>query len=436
MKSVCVIGLGYIGLPTASLFANAGFKVKGVDAKEHVVEMVNSGRNHIQEVGLRTMVEAAISSGQLSASLEPACSDAFIIAVPTPFGPNKEPDLSHVFAAARKIIPLLEVGNLVVVESTVPPGTTEKVAEVIAAERPDLVADPARPVASLQVHVAHCPERVLPGRILKELVENDRVIGGLNAESTECAVDLYKRIVSGTIYSTDATTAEMVKLSENTFRDVNISLVNELAIICEKLGISVWEVIELANKHPRVKMLTPGPGVGGHCIAVDPWFIVSEFPEDSNLIKAARLRNDAMPALVVERVKKLVAGIASPVIACLGASYKGNVGDARNSPAIEIYEKLLALYGEKGEVRINDMYVDEKDLPLVSLREVIEKADLVLVLVDHFEYRALDPLEIAKKVRRKVVFDTRNTLNHERWRAAGFAVHVLGSGVRATAPKG
>jgi UDP-N-acetyl-D-mannosaminuronic acid dehydrogenase len=433
MKSLCVIGLGYIGLPTASLFANQGFRVKGVDAKEHVVEMVNSGRNHIQEVGLRTMVEAAISSGQLSASLEPSCSDAFIIAVPTPFGPNKEPDLTHVFDAARKIIPVLEPGNLVVVESTVPPGTTEKVAALIAERRPDLVGDPSDPVGSLQVHLAHCPERVLPGRILKELVENDRVIGGLNPRATECAIDLYKRIVSGTIFGTDATTAEMVKLSENTFRDVNISLVNELAIICEKLGISVWEVIELANKHPRVKMLTPGPGVGGHCIAVDPWFIVSEFPEDANLIRAARLRNDAMPDAVVARVERLVQGVASPVIACLGASYKGNVGDARNSPAIEIYEKLRAKFDGKGEVRINDMYVDDKDLPLVSLREVIEKADLVLVLVDHFEYRALDPVEIAKKVGRRVVYDTRNTLNHDRWRAAGFEVHILGSGTHGTA---
>ena len=428
MKTVCVIGLGYIGLPTASLFANQGFRVKGVDAKEHVVEMVNSGRNHINEVGLRTMVEAAISSGQLSASREPSAADAFIIAVPTPFGPHKEPDLSHVFAATREVAPFLRPDNLVVVESTVPPGTTEKVGSIIAEERPDLVRDPAHPVGSLRVHLAHCPERVLPGRILKELVENDRVIGGLNPQATACAVGLYKRIVSGTIFPTDATTAEMVKLSENTFRDVNISLVNELAVICEKLGISVWEVIELANKHPRVRMLTPGPGVGGHCIAVDPWFIVSEFPEDANVIRAARVRNDAMPDLVVARAEKLVEGISSPRIACLGASYKGNVGDARNSPAVEIFEKLTARLGPHGSVRLNDMYVDERSLPLQSLSEALEGADLILLLVDHYEYSALDPVEIAKKVGRRVVLYTRRALNRARWEAAGFEYHLLGAG--------
>ncbi len=332
------------------------------------------------------------------------------------------------FDAARKVCPVLKAGNLVVVESTVPPGTTEKVAALIAELRTDLVTDPRDPARSLQLHLAHCPERVLPGRILKELVENDRVIGGLNPRATDCAYELYKHIVSGTIYRTDATTAEMVKLSENTFRDVNISLVNELAVICEKLGISVWQVIELANKHPRVKMLSPGPGVGGHCIAVDPWFIVSEFPEDAQVIRAARVRNDAMPDLVVARVEEILREVPEPRIALLGASYKGNVGDARNSPAIEIYEKLVARYQGRGEVRVNDMHVDDAELPLVTLGEALEQADLVVVLVDHYEYRALDPAEIGIKVARKCVYDTRNALNHERWRKAGFEVHLLGSG--------
>ena len=428
MKTICVVGLGYIGLPTASLFANQGFRVHGVDQKHQVVDTINSGRNHIQEIGLRTLVEAAVASGNLSASMEPVPADAYIIAVPTPFGEKKEPDLRHVFNAARSIGPCLKEGNLVVVESTVPPGTTEKVGDLIAELRPDLVKEGKRKKGALAIHLAHCPERVLPGRILKELVENDRVIGGLDQESTIAAVALYSRIVSGTIYQTDATTAEMVKLSENTFRDVNISLANELAVICQKLGINVWEVIWLANKHPRVKMLSPGPGVGGHCIAVDPWFIASEFPEDANLIRAARLRNDSMPDMVVQKIVEILSSVTKPKIACLGASYKGNVGDARNSPAVEVFTKLKEHYGDNAEICINDSYVEEKVLPLQPLAEVLEKASLLVLLVDHFDYKAIDPMAIASKVSRKVVFDTRNALDHAKWKAAGFEVYLLGAG--------
>jgi UDP-N-acetyl-D-mannosaminuronic acid dehydrogenase len=428
MKTICVVGLGYIGLPTASLFANQGFRVLGVDTNARVVDVINAKQTHIEEIGLRTLVEAAIGSGRMTASTQPGKADAFIIAVPTPFGDHKEPDLTFVFDAAKAILPHLQPGNLVVVESTVPPGTTEKVAEIIATQRKDLVKDKNNPLATLQIHLAHCPERVLPGKILKELVENDRVIGGLTEEATAVAIDIYKSIVSGTIYPTDATTAEMVKLSENTFRDINIAFANELAVICEKLGISVWDVIQLANKHPRVNILSPGPGVGGHCIAVDPWFIVAEFPEDAHLIRAARLRNDAMPGKVVEKIVQLVQGETRPKISLLGASYKGNVGDARNSPAIEIFERLRAKFGDGAEICINDMHVNDSKVPLQPLDTVLDRSSLLVVLVDHYEYKVLDPFEIGSKVHRKVVLDTRNLLNHTKWASAGFDVHVLGRG--------
>jgi UDP-N-acetyl-D-mannosaminuronic acid dehydrogenase len=428
MKSICVVGLGYIGLPTASLFANSGFQVLGVDTNRDVVEAINSGRNHIEEVGLRTLVEAAVGSGHLKAASQPSSADAFILAVPTPFDSHKCPDLAYVFASTRSILPYLQKGNLIVLESTVPPGTTKKVAALIAEERPELTGKRAGQVASLEVLVAHCPERVLPGRILKELVENDRVVGGVTQEASACAADLYAAIVSGKIYQTNATTAEMVKLSENTFRDVNIALANELSVVCEKLGIDVWEVIRLANNHPRVKILNPGPGVGGHCIAVDPWFIVSEFPEDTQVIRAARMRNDGMPEIVTNRVSKILAGLVRPKIACLGASYKGNVGDARNSPAVEVYRSLVSRFGRDAEVVINDMHVDGNQIPLQPLESVLRDASLIVVLSDHNEYKALNPAEVAKLVKERKVFDTRNLIDRRQWESAGFEVCLLGTG--------
>jgi UDP-N-acetyl-D-mannosaminuronic acid dehydrogenase len=426
MNSICVIGLGYIGLPTASLFANNGFQVLGVDSNPAVAGAINSGKNHIDEVGLRTLVEAAVGSGRLRAATVPQKADAFIIAVPTPVTPDKQPDLSHVFDAVRSILPHLQRGTLVVVESTVPPGTTRKIATFIAESRKDL-ANGAND-NPVQVMLAHCPERVLPGKILTELVENDRVVGGLTAEASAIAASLYRNIVSGKIYETDATTAEMVKLSENTFRDVNIALANELAVICEKAGTNVWDVIALANRHPRVNILNPGPGVGGHCIAVDPWFIASAYRSEAQLIRAARVRNDGMPALVVETIASLVQGIANPRIACLGASYKGNTGDARNSPALEVYSMLVSRPGAAWSVAITDTHVTGSSLPLVSLENALDEASVVVVLTEHQEFRTLDPHEAAKRAKHRVVLDTRNVLDHGKWRAAGFQVHVLGDG--------
>jgi UDP-N-acetyl-D-mannosaminuronic acid dehydrogenase len=428
MNNICVIGLGYIGLPTASLFANNGFNVLGVDTSLAVVDSINSGKNHIEEVGLRTLVEAAVASGHLKASTTPAPSDVFIISVPTPFDQQKQPDLSHVRHAAESVATHLRAGNLLIVESTIPPGATRDLARQITELRPDLVRDKGNPATSLAILVAHCPERVLPGKILKELVENDRVVGGITPDATAKAAELYSNIVSGRIYQTDATTAEMVKLSENTFRDVNISLANEFAVVCEKLGVDVWEVIELANRHPRVKILSPGPGVGGHCIAVDPWFIVAAFPEQTQLIRAARNRNDAMPSLVVDRIIQLVKGLIRPKVALLGASYKGNVGDPRNSPAVEIFTSLQRQLHSAAHVVINDMHVVNSQLPLESLDKVIEDASLLVLLTDHAEYRLLDPEVAGLKMKKRVLFDTRNALDHTRWKAAGFEIHLLGRG--------
>jgi len=424
MNSICVIGLGYIGLPTSSLFANGGFHVLGVDLNASVVEAINSGKNHIEEAGLRTLVEAAVKSGHLKAAVQPGPAEAFIIAVPTPFDEKKHPDLAHVFDSARAIIPHLRDGNLVILESTVPPRTTTRIASFIATERPDLLDE----AGILRVMVAHCPERVLPGQILKELVENDRIVGGVTPEASKAAAGLYRRIVSGKIYETDATTAEMVKLSENTFRDVNISLANELALVCTELSINVWDVIRLANNHPRVKILSPGPGVGGHCIAVDPWFIVSEFPEHTTVIKSARERNDAMPAIVVETACRLIANDLHPKIACLGASYKSNIGDARNSPALKVFEMLGRRLGSVASVAITDPHLTKSQLPLKSLDSILKDATLLLLLTDHDEFKALDPYLVASSVRVKRIFDTRNALNHSLWQSAGFDVHVLGKG--------
>jgi UDP-N-acetyl-D-mannosaminuronic acid dehydrogenase len=426
MNSICVLGLGYIGLPTASLFARNGFDVTGVDINEKIVATLNTGAIHIDEAGLHELVANVVASGNLRASTSPVASDAFIIAVPTPFGSKKKPDLKFVFAAVDSILPLLRPGNLVIVESTVPPGTAERVAGYIQRKRKDLGGRNSDP-SSLSVHVVHCPERVLPGNILRELVENDRVIGGLTPKGSELAKELYGRIITGKIYLTDATTAEMVKLSENTFRDVNIALSNELALISEKLGINIWEVVELANKHPRVRFLSPGPGVGGHCIAVDPWFIASDFPVEAKVIRAARVRNDGVPLRVVNKVKKILSKTRNPKIACLGGSYKGNVGDARNSPALDIYKALRKAYGKKGKVVLCDRHLDPAKFTLSSIEDSLQGADLVLVLVDHNEFKNLSPELAASLVRARVILDTRNIIDRTTWKASGFTCHLLGA---------
>ncbi|NCB39641.1 MAG: UDP-N-acetyl-D-mannosamine dehydrogenase, partial [Erysipelotrichia bacterium] len=319
MKQICVLGLGYIGLPTSSILAAKGYQVLGVDVCQNVVDTINSGKIHITEPDLDLFVRAAVQSGKLRASITPEPADVFIIAVPTPFKADKKPDMSYVEAAARSLAGHLQPGNLVILESTSPPETCTKIIAPIIRE--------AGFTPGKDVFLAHCPERVLPGQIMREVVENDRVIGGFTPECAEQAKNLYSTFVKGQIYLTDSTTAEMVKLVENSFRDVNIAFANELSIICESLKLNVWELIKLANLHPRVNILKPGPGVGGHCIAVDPWFIVDACPKESRLISTARRVNDSKPAFVIKRVLQAAERFKNPVIGVLGLSYKQDIDD-------------------------------------------------------------------------------------------------------------
>lgn len=420
MNKVCVLGLGYIGLPTAGVLATHGFKVIGVDVNERVVAKVQRGEPHIKEPGLRTLVEAAVKSGNLTPRTEPEEADVFIIAVPTPVTNDKRADLSFVKAAAESVVSVLRNGNLVVLESTCPPGTTRDVLIPILARSGLKVGE--------EIYLAHCPERVLPGRILKELIENDRVIGGIDRESAEKARELYSTFVEGKIYLTDATTAEMVKLVENTYRDVNIALANELAIICEKLDIDAWKVIKLANKHPRVNLHKPGPGVGGHCLPVDPWFIVEKFPEEARLMRLSREINDGQPRHVFELIAEMTQHIQLPKVAILGLSYKGNVDDTRESPTWE----LLRLLEESGYVvALHDPHVDSDKVELAILEEAVQGADCAVIMADHEEFMYLDPVELGKLMRTKQIIDTRNILNLEKWRGMGFRVRILGRGVGA-----
>ena len=417
-SKICVLGLGYIGLPTASILAVHGFWVVGVDVNPEVVETVNDGSPHIVEPGLETLVKAATYSGHLVAKTSPEPSDVFVIAVPTPIEESKEPDLSAVVAASEAIFPYLRQGNLVILESTVPPSTTVDLVVPIL-ERSGLKA-------GVDFQVAHAPERVLPGNIMSELVQNDRIIGGINEESAERARELYRKIVSGTIYLTDSTTAELVKLVENTFRDVNIALANELALISSKLDIDVWEVIKLANKHPRVNVLQPGPGVGGHCIPVDPWFIVDRLPGEAKIISLARNANDQMPHHVYNEIMELLTGIPEPRVAVMGLAYKANVGDTRESPSHTIIDCLK----ESGcSVSLHDPFV----MPEISVEETLTGADCLVLLVDHQEYEKLDPIMAAKEMRRKLIYVARQFVAQAAWEEAGFRVKQLGNGASSSA---
>ncbi|SDN22341.1 UDP-N-acetyl-D-mannosaminuronic acid dehydrogenase [Actinomyces ruminicola] len=399
MTSICVVGLGYIGLPTAAVLARTGAEVIGVDVSDRHVDAVNRGELPFVEAGLGEAVADAVSRGRLRAQKDTPDADVYIVAVPTPFrqGPtgDHEADLSYVDDAARGIAPQLVGDELVVLESTSPPGTTERVAEVIMGERPDLSLDGSggRPV----VHFAHCPERVLPGRIMTEMVTNSRIIGGLTPRAAELARDLYATFCEGELRLTDARTAEMAKLTENSFRDVNIAFANELSIICEKLGIDVWELIELANLHPRVNILQPGPGVGGHCIAVDPWFIVSAAPDEARLIHMARQVNDSKPLHVIQRVREAVAGMSSPKIATLGLAFKPDVDDLRESPALSITRDLASqlpaakvLAAEPNITEPPASLTAAPNIAFVDYRAAIAAADVVVLLVDHREFKELD----------------------------------------------
>ncbi len=399
MNKVCVIGLGYIGLPTASLVATKGYSVLGVDINTDTVNTINQGKIHIHEPDLDILVKSAVQSGNLRASTKPEAADIFIIAVPTPFTEGNKPDLSYVEAATVSIIPLLKAGDLVILESTSPVGTTDKIREYVKAGRPETDVN--------EFFFAHCPERVLPGQILKELILNDRIVGGVDEKSSEKAREFYASFVTGEIVITDSRTAELAKLTENAFRDVNIAFANELSLICDKLGVNVWNLISLSNRHPRVKILQPGPGVGGHCIAVDPWFIVDSAPEESRLIRTARVVNDSKPKHVVEQVLSAVKKKNGPV-ACLGLAFKANVDDLRGSPALEITEMLAkkGLTVFASEPHIKQLPKNLASLPNVQLttaKEAIDRSETVVLLVDHAEYRNIS----REKLAGKTVIDTR-----------------------------
>ena len=419
MPKICVLGLGYIGLPTASMFATHGCKVIGVDINDRVISKLKTGDIHIKEPGLKTIFQAGVKSNHLQIQTQPELADIFIIAVPTPITADKRADLRYVESATRAILPYLRPGNLIILESTVPPKTTQDVLVPILAQSG---LNPSQDLL-----VSHSPERVLPGRILEELVNNDRVVGGLTPQAAKATSELYASFVQGTIFITDVTTAEMVKLMENTYRDVNIALANEFAMIAESLGVNVWEASQIANRHPRVNILQPGPGVGGHCIAVDPWFLVQSAPGPAQLIAAARRLNDRMPQHVVEVVRMSVQDIQSPIIVALGLAYKANVDDARESPSITIINWLQA-HGY--QVRAFDPYVKSDVVTgmVDSLDEAIMGADCVLILTNHDQFRDLLPDVVGSKMRHRIMIDTRYIANSTQWREAGFLVHTLGIG--------
>jgi UDP-N-acetyl-D-mannosaminuronic acid dehydrogenase len=399
-ETISVIGLGYIGLPTAAVFASRKKKVIGIDINPKAVEAINQGRIHIVEPDLDIVVHAAVTEGWLRASVTPEPADAFLIAVPTPFKGNFQPDLSYIEAAVKAIAPVLAPGNLVILESTSPVGATEELAAWLAEARPDLTFPQTAGDAS-DIRVAHCPERVLPGHVLRELVQNDRVIGGMTKKCSEAAVELYRTFVEGECVVTDARTAEMCKLTENSFRDVNIAFANELSVICDRLDIDVWELIRLANRHPRVSILQPGPGVGGHCIAVDPWFIVARAPKEARLVRTAREVNDAKPDWVLDKAMQAVGDflLANPernarsvTVACLGLAFKPNIDDLRESPALSITEKLARKFD--GTTLLVEPNIDELPASLagrakVDINDAIARADVLLLLVAHREFEGV-----------------------------------------------
>lgn len=381
----CFIGLGYIGLPTAIVAADNGIEVIGVDVNPHVVETINKGKIHIVEPGLADLAAKVVNNSWLKAQSEPESSDVFLIVVPTPFTGDHEPDTSYVEAATRNVIPFLKEGDLYIIESTSPVGTTENMAELIFSERPELKD---------KIYIAYCPERVLPGNIIYELVNNDRVIGGLNPESTEKAVEFYSKFVKGVCHKTNTRTAEMCKLTENSSRDVQIAFANELSIICDKAGINVWELIELANKHPRVNILQPGSGVGGHCIAVDPYFITSAFPMESQIIGKARELNNYKAFWCAEKTQTAIKNFElehgrEPVVALMGLAFKPNIDDLRESPAKYIATKVMQGHNNADFLIVEPNIDDHKVFKLTDYKEAYEKADIIAILVAHNQFKEL-----------------------------------------------
>ncbi|WP_293881606.1 UDP-N-acetyl-D-mannosamine dehydrogenase [Sphingomonas sp.] len=403
----CVMGLGYIGLPTAAIVARSGSQVIGIDVRADVVETVNSGGVHIEEVDLDALVQGVVARGLLRASTEVEPADVFLIAVPTPFDDNHAPDISHVLSAARTIAPVLKSGDLIVLESTSPVGTTDTLRDLIAELRPDLHV-PRTGNGTADIAIAYCPERVLPGRILVELIDNDRCIGGITPRCARKALAFYRGFVRGACITTSARVAEMVKLSENAFRDVNIAFANELSMVSDKLGIDVWEVLRLANRHPRVNILSPGPGVGGHCIAVDPWFIIHSAPEITPLIRTAREVNDRKTGYVVAEAARLIDANPGAQVAVLGLAFKANVDDFRESPALKVAHDLAVRFGNR--IVIVEPHVDrlppefdDTGATLADIDAALLECAVMIVLVDHDIFRSVPPEERADKI----VYDTK-----------------------------
>ncbi len=417
MEKICVIGLGYIGLPTSIMFAKHGFQVHGMDVNEKAVATLAKKQLHIEEPGLQEALEEVMDSGNLSVSTEPQEADVFIVAVPSPIREDKTANLDYVRTATESIVPYIKKGNLVILESTVPPRTVEDVMLPVLEKTGLKLGE--------ELYVSHSPERVIPGKIFQELVSNDRIVGGIDPTSSELTKKLYKSFVEGEIHLTDATTAEMVKVIENTYRDVNIAFANEIAKISDRIGINGWEAIKLANYHPRVNIHQPGPGVGGHCIAVDPWFLAELQPDIAKIITLARHTNDDMPAYTVDKIKQLTEGITNPKVALLGLSFKGNVDDMRESPSLTIMEHLNK---EGISYKVFDPHIKDVRVPhqVLSLQEVIEEADIAVILTDHKIFKEYHPEEVGQAMNRRVVFDTKNLLDEIDWREAGFQFIRLG----------
>jgi UDP-N-acetyl-D-mannosaminuronic acid dehydrogenase len=418
-KKICVVGLGYIGLPTAVMFANHGMSVHGMDINVDIVKDISGKKLHIEEKGLQEELNKAIDSKSLTVSTEPVESDVFIIAVPSPINADKTANLDYVAKATSSIVPYIREGNLVILESTVPPKTVENIMLPLIKESGLEIGN--------EVFVAHSPERVIPGKVLEELVNNDRILGGINERSAQLAVELYRTFVKGNIHVTDATTAELVKVIENTYRDVNIAFANELAKISERINVNVWEAIELANYHPRVNIHMPGPGVGGHCIAVDPWFLVELQPELANLVKLSRQTNDSMPKFTADKVNNVFTeyNINHGRVAVLGLSFKANIDDIRESPSLKVIE-YLDEYGIDYSIYDPHIHGIVMNGQASTLEEAVNKADMILILTDHNEFKAISPETVEGLMRTKLVLDTKRCLDVGGWRRAGFDVRVLG----------
>lgn len=417
MKTVCVMGLGYIGLPTSAMFATHGYKVTGVDVNENVVDALNRGEITIEEPYLDIMVQAAVRSGNLIADTKPQEADAFIIAVPTPITKDKKADMSYVVAATEAIVPYLKKGNIVILESTSPTGTVDELVVPLLEKSGLKIGE--------ELFVGYSPERVLPGKILWELVHNNRIVGGVNRVSAKKIRDLYRIFVNADIYLTSAKTAEMCKMMENTYRDVNIALANELAKICENTGINAWEVIELSNKHPRVNLHQPGPGVGGHCLAVDPWFIIEKNPDLAKIIKLSRETNDSMPNFVLKRIDEILKNVKGmKKISVLGITYKPNIDDVRESPIV----KLIQLFEQKEDytISIYDPYVKNHKYQAKNVYSALENSDLLLLGVNHNDFKDLPFDDISRVMRNKNVYDTRNFFDKDYIEEKGFKYYLLG----------